>query len=77
MEAIETTIVALIVVASVIYSAWRLTSVRFHVRVIDAVGRMSSAGWIARLRNRELTKLGGACGSCSANVKVKMHGPSR
>jgi hypothetical protein len=75
MDAVETVLVGSIVVVSVIYSTWRLTSARLHLRVIDALGRMSSAGWVARLRNRELAKLGGACGSCAANVKLKVHGP--
>jgi hypothetical protein len=75
MEAIEAAIVGLIVVVSVAYSVWRLTSARFHLRVIDVLGRISSAGWVARLRNRELAKLGSACGSCAANVKLKVHGP--
>ena len=75
MDAFETVVVGLIVIISVIYSAWRLTSARFHLRVIDALGRISSASWVARLRNRELAKLGSACGSCAANAKLKVHGP--
>ena len=75
MDAFETVVVGLIVIVSVIYSAWRLTSARFHLRVIDALGRISSASWVARLRNRQLAKLGSACGSCAANAKLKAHGP--
>ncbi len=85
MAALQNIIVAAIVLASMLYSAWRLTSVRFHLRVIDALGHSfgdRSAhpdGWLARLRNRELSKLGGSCGACSSQTKVKVHGaePSR
>ena len=75
MDAFETVVAGLIVIVSVIYSAWRLTSARFHLRVIDALGGISSASWVARLRNRQLAKLGSACGSCAANTKLKVHGP--
>jgi hypothetical protein len=73
MEATENAAVALIVVVCVVYSAWRLTSARFHLRLIDLLGKHD--GWLARLRNRELSKLGGSCGSCASNVKLKVHGP--
>jgi len=77
MQAIETLLVGVIVVASVAYSAWRLTSARFHLRLLDALGKVSTAGWLTRLRNREMAKLGSACGACAANVKLKVHGPPR
>jgi hypothetical protein len=85
MEAIETAIVAAIVVVCIVYSVWRLTSARFHLRLIDLIGKawgnlrgaggVKPDGWIARLRNHEMSKLGGSCGSCASNVKVKVHGP--
>ncbi len=78
MAALQSIIVAAIVIASVLYSTWRLTSVRFHLRVIDVLSARPD-GWVARLRNRELSKLGGSCGACSSQTKVKVHGaePSR
>ena len=81
MAALQNIFVVAIVVASALYSAWRLTSARFHLRVIDVLGHSlgdRSArpdGWVARLRNRELSKLAGSCGACSSQVKVKVHGP--
>jgi hypothetical protein len=80
MAALQGVIVALIVIVCATYSAWRLTSARFHLRVIDLLGVFGDGGarpngWVGRLRNRELSKLGGSCGACSANVKVKVHGP--
>jgi hypothetical protein len=82
MAALQSIIVALIVLVCAIYSAWRLTSARSHLRVIELLGAFSGGdaradGWIGRLRNRELSKLGGSCGACSSNVKVKVHGPDR
>ncbi len=74
MEAFETVLVASIVLVSVIYSVWRLTSARFHLRVIEILGRAGGPGpWLARLRDREWSKLGGSCGACASNVKLKTH----
>lgn len=82
MASLQSILVAVIVGACVIYSAWRLTSVRVHLRVIDVLGAFGAGearpdGWLSRLRNRELSKLGGSCGACSSNVKVKVHGQDR
>lgn len=81
MAALQSIIVALIVMVCAIYTVWRLTSVRFHLRVIELLGAFRSGGagpdgWIGRLRSRELSKLGGSCGACPSNVKVKVHGPA-
>jgi hypothetical protein len=80
MAALQSILVALIVMVCATYSAWRLTSARFHLRVIELLGAVGGGdaradGWIGRLRSRELSKLGGSCGACSSNVKVKVHGP--
>jgi hypothetical protein len=82
MAALQSILVVVIVGACVIYSAWRLTSVRVHLRVIYVLGAFSAGetrpdGWLGRLRNRELSKLGGSCGACSSNVRVKVHGRDR
>ena len=65
MASLQSILVAVIVGACVIYSAWRLTSVRVHLRVIDVLGAFGAGearpdGWLSRLRNRELSKLGGS-----------------
>ncbi len=78
MEALETGIVALIVAASILYSAWRLTSAQLHLRALDLLGHVmgnAPGGWVARLRSRVLSKMAGGCGTCASNVKVKVHGP--
>jgi hypothetical protein len=82
MASLQSILVAVIVGVCVIYSAWRLTSVRVHLRVLDVLGAFGASearphGWLGRLRNRELSKLGGSCGACSSNVKIKVHGRDR
>ena len=77
MAALESLLVASIVVICAAYSAWRLTSARFHLRVTDLLGKVfgsTPGGWVARFHNRELSKLGGSCGTCSSNAKLKVHG---
>jgi hypothetical protein len=69
MELIEAAAVALIVLASALYSAWRLTSARFHLRVIDSLGGvLGHPEWLGTLRQNTLNKLSGGCGSCATNV---------
>jgi hypothetical protein len=73
----QTLIVAAIVGVCAGYSAWRLTPARFHLRLLDVLGKVfgnETGGWIARRRDRELSKLGGTCGACASNVKLKVHG---
>ena len=82
MAALQSIMVALLVSVCAIYCAWRLTSARFHLRVIELLGAFGGGdarpdGWIGRLRSRELSKLGGSCGACSSNAKIKAHGPDR
>jgi hypothetical protein len=71
----EEILVTAIVAASVVYSAWRMTSARVHLRVLDAVGHLlgnSSVSWLGSLRSSVLAKLsGGGCGACSSNVKLR------
>jgi hypothetical protein len=69
VEYIETAVVALIVLSSVIYSVWRLTSARFHLRAIDSLGAvLGHPAWLANLRQKTLNKLSGGCDSCASNV---------
>jgi len=69
VEYIEAAAVGLIVLASAIYSLWRLTSARFHLRVIDSLRAVvGSPAWLASLRQNTLHKLSGGCGSCASNV---------
>jgi len=73
MEIIEAAVVTLIVLASAVYSVWRLTSARFHLRVIDSMGAaLGNPGWLANLRQNTLRKLSGGCDSCASNVTRKV-----
>ncbi len=69
MEYIETAVVALIVLSSAVYSLWRLTSARSHLRAIDSLAAvLGNTGWHANLRQKTLSKLSGGCDSCASNV---------
>lgn len=79
MEALQTIVVAAIVIACAGYSLWRMTSVRFHLRMIDALGKVvggSPESWAGKLRAKTLSQIatgGGACGSCAPNTKAAVH----
>ena len=67
---LETLVVALIVGASLLFSAWRLTPARYRPRAIDrlAPAARNGHGWLGRLRQSSLAELsGGGCGACSHN----------
>lgn len=78
MEAIvQALIVAIIVVISAVFAAWRLMPARTRLRVLDgikpsegnAVGR-----WLLRLRQGVLNELTHGCSACSqASNHVQKH----
>ncbi len=80
MEALQAIVVAAIVIGCTGYSLWRLTSARFHLRIIDALGKVagdSPESWVGKLRTKTLSQIasgGGACGSCAPNTKAAVHG---
>ena len=62
-------LVGLAVAACVIYSAWRLASLKLRLRVIDGLGSLPpalTAPWLAALRSRTLAQLAGGCAGCAA-----------
>ena len=62
-------LVGLIVAACVIYSAWRVASLRLRLRVIDGLARLPqvlTAAWLPALRQRTLAQLAGGCAGCAA-----------
>jgi hypothetical protein len=76
---LENVLVALLVAGSVLHSAWRLTSPRLRLRVLDllepALGKVAGR-WIRPLRTRTLARLTGGCSACSAragNLRVVKH----
>ena len=75
----QTVTVAVIVAFCLLYSAWRLTSARFHLRLIDLLGGLiggPAPRWLGSWRNSVLNKLSaGGCGTCSSNVKPRQPRP--
>lgn len=69
---VQALIVAIIVVASAVYAAWRLMPARTRLRALDAI-KPSDGNAIGRrllrLRNGVLAELtSGGCASCSHNA---------
>jgi uncharacterized membrane protein len=74
----EAAVVGLIVLASAVYSLWRLTSARFHLRVIDSLGAvLGNPPWLANLHQNALKKVSGGCGSCASNTSPRKVRPLR
>ena len=66
---LQSVLVSLVVAACALYSAWRLVSLKFRLRVIDALGSLPPAlttPWLAALRRRALAQLAGGCAGCAA-----------
>jgi ABC-type uncharacterized transport system permease subunit len=66
---LQSVLVAVAVAACLLYSAWRLASLRFRLRVIDALGSLPpalTAVWLAALKRRTLAQLSGGCAGCAA-----------
>ena len=65
---VQALIVAIIVVASAVYAAWRLMPARTRLRVLDAI-RPSDGNamgrWLLNLRKGLLNELTHGCGACS------------
>jgi len=61
-------LVAVLVAACALFSAWRLLSVRLRLRALDALEQLPllrALPWLARLRARTLARQLCACGGCS------------
>lgn len=66
---LQSVLVAAVVAACALYSAWRLASLKWRLRVIDALGSLPPAlttPWLAALQRRTLAQLGGGCAGCAA-----------
>ena len=61
-------VVALLVAACALFSAWRLMSVALRLRLLAGLARqplLANAQWLARLRRKLLAGASSACGGCS------------
>jgi hypothetical protein len=66
--ALQQVLVGLLVAAGIVFSAWRLLSARWRLRLLDALYALpgvSGAAWLARLRQHLLSQSTLACGGCS------------
>jgi hypothetical protein len=67
VAALETLLVGLIVASCMLFSVWRLMSVRLRLKTLEALSVLpASAGGnlLAILRRKTLAKLSGGCGAC-------------
>ena len=61
-------LVGALVLACVLFSAWRLMTVRLRLRTLALLAALPGAGraaWLARLRERTQAQQLSACGGCS------------
>ena len=65
---LQQAVVAVLVLACALYSAWRLATVRVRLRWLDTAQRLpglKSSAWLGRVRARTLAQSTAACGGCS------------
>jgi hypothetical protein len=78
--ALQTIIVALLVIASSLFAIWRLTPLRAKLRLLDKM-RPDTAKvwgrWIARLRKGVAEQLTHGCGACASKETPIYRGLSR
>ena len=73
-------VVAVAVTACLIYSAWRLASLKARMRLLDSLAALPAAltaPWLARLRQRTLAQLAGGCAGCAAGGTATPGAPGR
>ena len=69
----ESLLVGLIVAVCAVFSAWRLMSIRFRLKTLDALAVLpANAGgnFVADLRRKTLAKLSGGCGACQSATRT-------
>ena len=74
---LQDVLVAALVAASALFSAWRLMSLRARLRCLDALGALPGAhrvSALASLRARTLARLGAGCAGCAAHP-TKLRAP--
>ena len=74
-------LVGIIVAACVVFSTWRLMSLRARMRTLDVMGpvltKLGAANFVARLRTQTIGQIAsGSCSACSSN-KTAVHHPAR
>ena len=65
---LQQVLVAVLVAACALFSAWRLLSARLRLRCLDALAALPgahTARWLTAARRRALSRLGAGCGGCA------------
>jgi hypothetical protein len=68
VAALQSVAVAVLVIGSAVYAAWRLMPASRRLRLIERLlaGAPASSGWVARLRHAARADAEKSCGGCSA-----------
>ena len=69
---LQEVLVAVLVTACALFSAWRLLSARLRLRCLDALAALPgarTARWLTAARQRALSGLGAGCGGCAQHSK--------
>lgn len=69
--ALQSVLVALIVIGSVIFAAWRLSPARARLKLLDRLKPDTAhlwGRWVARLRKGVAEELMHGCGACAAKT---------
>jgi hypothetical protein len=77
---LQQVLVAVLVAACALVSAWRLASVRVRLRALAALGALPAvreARWLARLKQRTLAQFTAGCGGCSQAATPGAASPNR
>lgn len=71
MLVLQTILVVVLVAASTLFAAWRLSSASLRLRFLDALtpvlAKYSGARWLEKLRQTTLERLDRGCHACCAN----------
>ena len=65
MGMIEALIVAFLVTASILLSAWRLAPAKLRLKFLEMIAPRSTNAFVARLRGKALAELSSGCGACA------------
>ncbi len=75
--ALQTLLVAVLVIGSALFAAWRLSPARLKLRLLDALNPNTAhlwGRWAARLRSSVAEEMTQGCGACSrAPARVHKH----
>jgi hypothetical protein len=76
----QSVIVAILVLTSAVFAAWRLAPARTKLRLLNALSPTSTnpiGRWLLRLRKRVTDELTHGCNACSSSNSVKKHAAPR